>query len=41
MVCNGPLEPNTRYSVGYRLFSGGQPVDYEFENATFTTSGKC
>ncbi len=41
VVCNGPLDPGTDYSVGYRLFAGGQSTDYEFPmNATFST-GTC
>ncbi len=36
-VCNGPLEPGTDYSVGYRLRTGDQFVEYQFENATFGT----
>ncbi len=39
LVCNGPLEPSTEYTVGYRLQTGDQFVDYQFENATFGTAG--
>jgi len=31
LVCNGPLDPNTEYSVGYRLFTGDNSVDYQFD----------
>ena len=37
MICNGPLLPNTEYSVGYRLYSGNESSDYEFQNATYRT----
>ena len=36
--CNGPLNPESEYSVRYRLFSeDGVGVDYPFSDQVFTT----